>query len=211
MAVSSQTDPDRATSVFINCPFDADYRELFRAIVFTVVACGFFPRCALDFNDGAEVRFVKIVRLLANCDHAIHDLSRVELDSDSGLPRFNMPLELGAHLGLRIAGPSRQRRKRALILDSHPHRYDQFLSDISGQDIAAHGGTIDGVIGCVRDWLNGERRGTPLPGAEAFRADYAAFRAHADAFIAEARLDPWEQLSHRDYLWLVHEALGVAP
>ena len=28
-------------SLFINCPFDEEYLPIFRAIVFTVAACGF--------------------------------------------------------------------------------------------------------------------------------------------------------------------------
>ena len=34
--------------VFINCPFDPDYRELFEAIVFAVLHCGFEPCSALE-------------------------------------------------------------------------------------------------------------------------------------------------------------------
>jgi len=34
-------DPDR--SVFINCPFDAEYGPTFDAIVFSVACCGFIP------------------------------------------------------------------------------------------------------------------------------------------------------------------------
>jgi len=35
-------------SVFINCPFDNQYWPLFEALVFTVIACEFEPRCALE-------------------------------------------------------------------------------------------------------------------------------------------------------------------
>jgi len=44
-----------ATSVFVNCPFDTQYKPLFEAIVFTVFACGFQPRCALEIDDASEV------------------------------------------------------------------------------------------------------------------------------------------------------------
>ncbi len=84
---------------------------------------------------------------------SIHDLSRVELDSSSGLPRFNMPLELGADLALRLRGPARHRRRRVLVLDAAFHRYDQTLSDISGMDIEAHGNDPAQMIRAVRDWL----------------------------------------------------------
>src|SRR6188508_2187931 len=36
--------PDPARSVFINCPFDPEYRPLFDAIVFATVSCKYVPR-----------------------------------------------------------------------------------------------------------------------------------------------------------------------
>jgi hypothetical protein len=84
----------RERSVFINCPFDSDYRPLFRAACFTLMSCGYQPRCALDFSDSGIIRFTEIVTMIAACDRSIHDISRVELDQQSSLPRFNMPLEL---------------------------------------------------------------------------------------------------------------------
>ena len=85
--------------VFINCPFDAEYLPLFRIIVFVVNACGYHVRCALESQDAGEVRMVKILRLIRECQFGIHDISRTELDPANGLPRFNMPLELGLFLG----------------------------------------------------------------------------------------------------------------
>lgn len=126
-------------SVFVNCPFDAGYRPLFDAILFTLLDLGFEPRCALEADDGAEVRLVKIERIIEQCRYGIHDLSAVELDAVTGLPRFNMPLELGLFLGCRRFGGNRHTGKSALILDGQPYRYRAFLSDISGQDIHAHG------------------------------------------------------------------------
>ena len=37
---------DPARKVFINCPFDEQYKPLFHAAVFAVIDCGFIPRCA---------------------------------------------------------------------------------------------------------------------------------------------------------------------
>jgi hypothetical protein len=85
--------------VFINCPFSADYRDHFRAIVYTVVRSGFTPRCARERDDAGEVRYEKICRIIKDCAYGIHDISMTELDADTGLPRFNMPFELGLFLG----------------------------------------------------------------------------------------------------------------
>jgi hypothetical protein len=154
--------PDRTRTVFINCPFDADYRPLLRAVCFAIKACGYESRCALDTSDSGVLRFPKIVEMITACDRSIHDISRVELDRTSHLPRFNMPLELGADLGLRPAGPKLQQRRKTLVLDTEAHRYDKTLSDISGMDIEAHGNRVPDIIRVVRDWLNANRHpGTP--------------------------------------------------
>jgi hypothetical protein len=49
-------------SVFINCPFDDDYRPVFDAIIFAVGVLGFRVRCAQEVDDSGEVRLAKIER-----------------------------------------------------------------------------------------------------------------------------------------------------
>jgi hypothetical protein len=176
-------------------------------------ACGFQPRCALDYSDSGVVRFAEFIRILTGRDRSVHDISRVELDAVSRLPRFNMPLELGADLGLRLAGPPPQRRRKTLILDSEANRYDKTLSDISGMDIEVHGNDIRALIRVVRDWLNANRdTGTPpLPGAVAISTDYDAYLTIAPDIVADLRFDPHDSLPHRDYLYVVETALpGIA-
>jgi hypothetical protein len=201
---------NRARSVFINCPFDLDYLPLLRGACFAVMACGHAPRCALDYSDSGAVRFTEIVKMMSECDRSIHDISRVELDRESRLPRFNMPLELGADLGLRLAGPALQRRRKTLILDAEPHRYDKTLSDISGMDIEAHGNDVRQLIRLVRDWLNTNREvgaPPPLPGAAAINDDHDAYLDISPDIISNLRLDPHDELPHGDYLHVVGAAL----
>lgn len=85
--------PVYTQSVFVNCPFDAGYAPFFDAIVFAVHDCGFVARCALEIDDGAQVRIDKIFDIIQECKYGIHDISRTEPDERSGLPRFNMPDE----------------------------------------------------------------------------------------------------------------------
>lgn len=120
-----------------------------------------------------------------------------------------MPLELGADLGLRLAGPLLQRRRKSLILDAERHRYDKTLSDISGMDIEAHANDKREVIRLVRDWLNSNREADapPLPGAIAINDDYGAYQAIASDITANLRLDPHDDLPHGDYLHVVGVAL----
>lgn len=178
---------------------------------FTIMACGYTPRCALDYSDSGVVRFIEIVKMITACDWSIHDISRVELDRTSLLPRFNMPLELGADLGLRLAGPRLQRRRKSLILDAETHRYDKTLSDISGMDIEAHANDPHQIIRMVRDWLSANREaGAPtLPGAAAINEDHDAYLRIADGIVADLRLDPHDDLPHDDYRHVVGLALPM--
>jgi len=196
-------------SVFINCPFDDRFKPILRAIVFAVISSGYYARCALDATDSAEVRVAKIAAMIGECDWGIHDLSRVEIGV-SGLPRFNMAMELGLHLGARLLGEGRHRRKRALILDAERHRYQAALSDIGGQDIEAHGNDPEQAIRCVRNWLSEYRSHgvLPLPGAAAMQADYRQFQAEAGALLAPRRLD-FNDLTHSDFIFAVRDWIAA--
>jgi len=82
------------------------------------------------------------------------NLSRTELDTVYQLPRFNMPFELGVFIGATRLGTREQRRKVCLILDRERYRFQRFISDIAGQDIAAHQGEPDEAIRAIRTWLS---------------------------------------------------------
>lgn len=151
--------------VFLNCPLDESYESIFRGIVFAVHDCGFRVRCALEIDDASQVRIAKIVGLISQCRLGIHDLSRTELDPQTNLPRFNMPLELGVFLGAKWVGSGRQKNKCALILDREKYRVQKFCSDIAGQDIRGHNGDPAGAISRVRDWLRSIRPEVSIPGA----------------------------------------------
>jgi len=97
-------------AVFINCPFDPSYRQIFDAIVFSVCLLGFEPRCALEQESGTEERLAKILKLIEKCPFGIHDLSYMKMDPRTRLARHNMPFELGLFLGYEFA--SRQRPKK---------------------------------------------------------------------------------------------------
>jgi hypothetical protein len=140
-------------NVFVNCPFDAEFRPIFLAIVFAILRCGFRPRCALETDDAATNRLHKIMAIIGECRFGIHDLSRTEIDGDPPLPRFNMPLELGIFLGAKRFGKGEQKSKQALVLDCSPYRYQKFMSDIAGQDIHCHRGDPGHAVSEVVNWL----------------------------------------------------------
>jgi hypothetical protein len=195
-------DGSYSRSVFINCPFDSHYRNLFEAIVFAVFDCGFEPRCALDLGDGGQVRIEKIFGLIAECQFGIHDISKTELDEISGLPRFNMPLELGIFLGAKQFGSKEQKSKVCLILDRERYRYQQFISDISGQDPQAHGDDPRAAISLVRNWLRHSTPEVSMPGGEAMADRYQVFRTELPDLCQVNRLVE-SQLTSLDYAWLI--------
>jgi len=201
--------PTYDQDVFINCPFDECYRPIRDALIFAVFDCGLRPRCALEVSDSGEVRIDKIAVLIRDCRWGIHDISRTELGRN-GLPRFNMPFELGFFLGALRFGNREQRNKFCLVLDRAPYRFQKYLSDIAGQDVVAHNNSPSRVIEAVRNWLAGPQpvRTDRLHGGEAMAARYRAFRRALPRICAEVRRKP-ERLTFTDYCEAVSEWLRL--
>jgi hypothetical protein len=188
-------------SVFINCPFDDQYKDLFDAVVFAVVDCGFTPRCALEITNSGQSRIDKIVALIRACQFGIHDLSRTELDPGSNLPRFNMPFEFGIFFGAQRFGTGNQKKKNCLIFDHTKYRYQQFISDIAGQDIATHDSDPRMLIVKIRDWLNAA--GTAqLPGGPAIANRYDLFRSDLPAICRQLKFMP-DTLTFPDLVYVI--------
>lgn len=140
-------------SVFINCPFDDAFAPLFHAIVLTVVARGFTPRCARETEGQADPRMTRIARGLMDSKYSIHDLSRFQGEGAENLARFNMPLELGMAIGLRHASTENNRRHNWTALVPANFVHHRFVSDLAGYDIPAHNGQPPGIIRAVAAWL----------------------------------------------------------
>lgn len=185
-------------NVFINCPFDSAYKPLFDAIAFTVHDCGFIARCALEEEDASQVRIDKIYNIIEACRYGIHDISRTELDENSGFPRFNMPLEFGVFLGAKRFGTTEQKRKKCLVLDKEPYRYQQFISDIAGQDIKAHKDDTETIVKVVRNWLRTASRRQMIPGGGIIWKRYQTFLRDLPQTAEELRLDAGD-LIFNDY------------
>jgi len=199
----AEREADYDSGVFINCPFDTAYRPLFDAIVFVVFICGLAPRSALEIDDASQTRIDKIGSLIGNCRWGIHDISRVELN-EYGLPRFNMPLELGLFLGAKRYGGAEQRRKSCLVLDTIPFRFQNFISDISGQDITPHGGDPGRIMAAVRNWLASSlaSRERPIPGGTEIARRFERFQAGLPALCRELHIEIHE-LTFTDYARMV--------
>lgn len=140
-------------NVFVNCPFDQDYRRLLQPLLFTLIYLGFKPRIALEESDSGIPRIQKILRLIGESRLSIHDLSRLRATQAGEFYRMNMPFELGLDVGCRTFEGRAMRKKRCLILESEPYRFQAAISDISNSDIAAHHDVPKRVSSEVRNWL----------------------------------------------------------
>ena len=162
-------------NVFINCPFDEDYRSLLRPLLFTIVSFGFFPRVATERSDSGEIRLSKICKLIKGSRYSIHDLSRMRAKERGAFQRMNMPFELGVDYGTRVSGLAKMRGKRFLILEKNRYAFHKSISDISGFDIKAHNNRPVRIIQATREWFVetvGLRR---VPGYETLWSNFTDF------------------------------------
>jgi len=194
--------------VFINVPFDGTYKPFFDAAVFTVIACGCVPRCALTTGNAAQTRFARIVELVKQCPMGIHDLSRSGPGQSNQLPRLNMPFELGLFLGAREFGGRSHKVKTCIVLDSHSRRYRSFISDFAGHDVVSHNNRISRLINVLRDWLAAaDTSGTRiLPGGKQIYKLYVEFQKKLPEMCRHAKIQR-TRLTCPDYMHFVKEWL----
>ena len=197
-------------NVFINCPFDEEYLPIFRAIIFTIFDCGYIARSAREVDDSSEVRIDKIIKIISKCKYGIHDISRTELDKETNLPRFNMPLELGLFLGAKRFGMGIQKTKVCLVLDRKPHRYQSFISDIAGQDIQSHKDEVSDAIRVVREWLSNVSKGVILPGGKKVLERYRKFTSKLPVLCEKVGLTI-DEMIFNDYTAVIYEWLKENP
>ncbi len=123
----------RVESVFLNIPYDAAFEDLYLAYIVGLSQLGLRINVTLAIpNQG---RLDTIMNLIESSDFSIHDLSRVELSH--GIPRFNMPLELGLALYHSKRG---KRQHRVHIFDAKPYQAQRSTSDVNGIDPQIHNG-----------------------------------------------------------------------
>jgi hypothetical protein len=192
-------------NVFVNCPFDKAYTPLLQVIVYTVYRCGFVPQCALAEDDATDNRLDKIIRLVENCRYGIHDISRIEL-TPAGLPRFNMPFELGIFFGAKKLGSPNQKNKNALVFEKTKFSYQQYISDLNGIDTKAHNNDPDTILVQIRNWLATASRRKTIPGYKIILQDYKEFTTKLPGIIQLAGLD-MDDIPFNDYCQVVEEAI----
>lgn len=163
-------------NVFINCPFDDEYKELLRVLLFTVLYLGYKPMISL-MQSSSDVRINQIKSYIKNSRFGIHDLSRCKAMMPGELPRFNMPFELGLDMGCHEFGNEVLKTKRILILETERFHYQKVLSDIAGQDIENHDGDLRTLALKVRNRFSSLRTRKSYPGITEIWLAYNIFIA----------------------------------
>lgn len=141
------------TNVFINCPFDPDFKVLLRPLLFTVIYLGFEPKLS-ETKSSATIRINQIKEYIKESKYSIHDLSRSQPLKRNDLPRFNMPYELGMDVGCAEFGGKKYREKKILILEKEKYHYHKVISDIAGQDIENHNDDPQLLVRKIRNWFS---------------------------------------------------------
>lgn len=134
----------RIESVFLNIPYDKGFEELYLAYIVGLTQLGLRVNATIAVpNQG---RLETIIGLIGESNFSIHDLSRIQ--PSKGIPRFNMPVELGLAL---YHSHVTKGMHRVYVFESKPYRAQRSTSDINGIDPQIHNGTAKGVMAGLRN------------------------------------------------------------
>ena len=165
-------------NIFINCPYDKRFVPMLKAMMFTVILCGYEPRLASEKSDSLELRLNKIRNLIRQSKYTIHDLSRMKTSKPNDLPRFNMPFELGLDYGCRAYGNNQHRKKICLILAEKRKHIPGALSDLAGVDPLTHNSSPKQMVVRLRNWIRGNLTRKHLKSGSEMWNLYEDFQSH---------------------------------
>lgn len=131
--------------VFINCPYDNEYLGILYAIIFMSIKFKIEPHLAMRVET-SSTRMEIIEEAIKTTNFGVHDISRVELDSND-LPRFNMPFELGMDYAYRKYC---QPTKQLIIFEKERYSSKKYLSDLTGVDIEHHNSDVSLILDVLR-------------------------------------------------------------
>jgi hypothetical protein len=162
-------------NVFINCPFDKQYKVLLQPLLFTILYLKLNPRIATERLDSGEQRIDKICELLSESKFSIHDISRLKSAAADEYYRLNMALELGVDYGCRKFALGRSKRKKFLILERDRYNFIIAVSDLGGVDIRSHSNKPTLLVKAVRDWFASQMHTERIASDERIWNDYCMF------------------------------------
>ena len=204
-AYMNEMEPLTNKNVFINCPFDDQYKPLLLSLLFICAFCGFKPLLVSMDQDSSSVRLDKIIDLIDKSSLSIHDISRMIAQEEGEISRFNLPFELGIDFGYKkFCNPN----KKILILEENHHTYDVAISDISGCDIKVHSAEPELLIRRVRNWFNSHR--SCDKGGNFAWQKYNEFNSSFELAMNEAGFDARdiEEMNPKEFLEFVYRFLS---
>lgn len=107
-----------------------------------------------------------------------------------------MPFEIGLDFGCGYFGGSPFDQKRILILEEKQYRYQEFISDISGNDIEAHDKEYVKAIRKVCYWISGFPNFSELVAGDVLVKEYEDFWGFHDDNL---QLEGYSEDDIRDY------------
>lgn len=134
----------RIESVFLNIPYDGAFEDLYLAYIVGLTQLGLRINATLAVPNQDRLR--TIIKLIEESDFSLHDLSRIE--ASRGVPRFNMPLELGLAL---YRSHVTNGKHRVFIFESKRYRAQRTTSDVNGIDPQIHNGTPKELMSGLRN------------------------------------------------------------
>ncbi len=146
----------RIKSVFLNIPYDAAFEDLYLAYIVGLTQLGLRVNATLAVPN--QDRLQTIIRLIEASGFSIHDLSRIE--ASHGVPRFNMPVELGLAL---YRSHVTKGKHRVFVFESKPYRAQRSTSDVNAIDPHIHHGTPKGLMGSLRNIFRQPGNATTVP------------------------------------------------
>lgn len=185
----------REHSVFINCPYDKEFRPLFDAMVFSSLCCGFMPRCAIESGTSSLSRMDRIVQAIHSSKYSVHDLSRCRGEGETNFARFNMPLELGMAMAEKFGNTHNAKSHDWLILVPKGHIYTKFASDLAGYDPSEHEGSVETIVPSIMAWLATREDAVRCPSPKAVLEVLPIFQSAREELCSEWHgHEPWPDL-----------------
>ena len=117
------------------------------------------------------------------------------------MPSFNVPLELGLFLGAQKYEALTTRQKKSLIMDKAKFRYQEFISDLAGIEIASHGGEARLLISIIRNWLSAYSK-QHLPGNNMIWKQFRLFNSAVPEITKDLNIKGYE-LAYTDYIFMM--------
>jgi len=148
--------PKKLESVFLNIPYDSLFEDLYVSYIVGLTQLGINVTATLAYPN--QDRLGKIIELIERSNFSIHDLSRIE--ASHGIPRFNMPLELGIAL---YRSKMTKHRHAVYVFESKAFRAQRSISDINRMDPRIHNSKPIGVMSSLLNLFRQPGDATTVP------------------------------------------------